>query len=53
MDELVGEDCFDSGLMVGIVGKVHEDGICTGVGILSRVNPREVLVLDEDWAMRR
>ena len=46
MNELVGENCFDYGLIVGIVGKVHEDGIGADAGIISRVNPREVLVLD-------
>ena len=37
---------FDFGIMVGVVGKVHEDGVGADVGILSRVNPREVLILD-------
>ena len=46
VDELVGENCFEYGRIVGVVWKVHEDGIGADVGILSRVNPREVLVLD-------
>ena len=46
VDELVEENCFHYGLVVGIVRKVHEDGICADVGVLSRVDPREVLVLD-------
>jgi hypothetical protein len=46
VDELVGEDSFDYGLMVGVVGEVHKDGIGDGVGVFSRVNLREVLVLD-------
>ena len=53
MGELVGEDCLDYGLVVGIVGEVHEDGVSADVGVICRVNPCEVLVLDEDWAMRR
>jgi hypothetical protein len=50
--ELVGENCSDYGLMVGVVGEVHEDGIGANVGVFSRVDPCEVLILDEDWAMR-
>ena len=46
MDELVDENSFYYGLMVGVVGKVHEDGIGADVEVLSRVDPREVLVLD-------
>ena len=44
--KLVGEDCLDYGLMVGVVGNVHDDCIRVDVGVFSRVNPREVLVLD-------
>jgi hypothetical protein len=51
--ELVGEDCSDYSLMVGVMGEVHEDGISADVGVLCRVNPCELLVLDEYWAMRR
>ena len=51
--ELVGENCSDYGLVVCVVGEVHEDGIGVDVGVFGRVNPCEVLVLDEDWAMRR
>ena len=39
MGELVGEDCSDYGLMVGVVGEVHKDGVCADVGVCSRVNP--------------
>ena len=46
MGELVCEDCLDYGLMVGVVEKVHENCIGADVGVCSRVNPREVLVLD-------
>ena len=46
VDELVGDHCFDYVLMIGVVGKVHEDGVGVGVGILGRMTPREVLVLD-------
>ena len=53
MDERVGENCFDYGLMVGVVGEVHEDGIGVDVGVFSRVNSCDVLVLDEERVMRR
>ena len=43
MEELVGEDCSDYGLVVGIMGEVHEDGVVADVGVLCRVNPCEVL----------
>ena len=48
MGELVGENCSDYGLMVGVLGKVHEYGIGADVGVFSRVSPCEVLVLDEN-----
>ena len=51
--ELVVENCSDYGLMACVVGKVHEDGISDDVGVSSRVDLCEVLVLDEDRAMRR
>ena len=53
MGELVGEDCSNCSLMVGIVGDVHEDGVNADVGVLCRMDPCEVLVLDEDWVVRR
>ena len=53
MSELVGEDCSDYGLVDGIVREVHEEGVGAEVGVLCQVNPCEVLVLDEDGAMRR
>ena len=30
--ELVGEDCSDDGLVVGIMGEVHEDGVGDDIG---------------------
>jgi hypothetical protein len=33
--------------VVGIVGEVHEDGVSEDVGVLGRMDPYEVLVLDE------
>ncbi len=51
--EPVGEDILDCGLVVGLMKKVHEDGVGDDVQVLRRVNSREVLVLDEDGAMRR
>ena len=53
MGELVVENCSDYGLMVGVVGEVHEDGIGVDVGVFSRVEPCEAPVLDEQWAVRR
>ena len=53
MGELVDEDCSDYGLVVAIMREVHEDGVRADVGGLCRVNPCEVLVLDEDWVVRR
>jgi hypothetical protein len=38
--ELVGEDCLDYGLMVGVMGEVHENCIGADVGVFGRVNPR-------------
>jgi hypothetical protein len=46
--ELVGEDYSDYGIVIGIVREVHEDGVGADVGVLCRVSPCEVLVLDED-----
>jgi hypothetical protein len=37
--ELVGEDCSDYALVVGIMREVHEDGVGTDVGVLCRVDP--------------
>ncbi len=51
--ELVGEDSSDYGLVVDLMRKVHEDGVDVDVRVLRQVNSREVLVLDEDGAMRR
>ena len=51
--ELVGEDCSDHDLVVGVTRKVQEDDVVVDVGVFCRVNPREVFVLDEDWAMCR
>ncbi len=34
VDELVGENCLYYCLMVGVVWKVHEDGIGADIGIL-------------------
>ena len=53
MDELVGDDREDRGLVVYVVGEVHVDRVCVDFGILGRVDTREVLVLQEDWAVCR
>ena len=53
MGEMVGEDRSDYGRVVVIMREVHEDGVRAYVGVICRVNPCEVLVLDEVWAMRR
>ncbi len=53
MGELVGEDSSDYGHAVDLGRKVHEHGVGADVCVLRRVNSREVLVLDEDMAMRR
>jgi hypothetical protein len=51
--ELVGEDSSYDGLVVDLVWHVHEEGVGADVRVLCRVNSREVLILDEDRAMRR
>ena len=33
--------------------EVHEGGVGADVGVLCRMDPCEVLVLDEDWVLRR
>jgi hypothetical protein len=32
--------------------EIHEDGVSADVGVLCRMDPCEVLVLDEDWDVR-
>ena len=44
--ELVGEDRLDYGLIVGVVGKVHENYVGADVEVFRRVESREVLILD-------
>ena len=50
---MIVEDCSDSGLVVNMVREVHVDCVGADVGVFGRVDPYEVLVLDEDWAVRR
>ena len=53
MGEMVGEDREDRGLVVDVVREVHVDRVGSDVGVLGRVNTREVLVLEEDRAVCR
>jgi hypothetical protein len=53
MGEMTREDCSDCSLVVGIVRDVHKDGVSADVGVLRRMNPCEVLVLDKYWAVCR
>ena len=46
VDELVGEDRLDYGLVISVIGEVRENCVGVDVGILSRVDSREVLILD-------
>ena len=39
--------------MVNVTREVHVDFVGADVGVLGRVDTREVLVLDEDWAVCR
>jgi hypothetical protein len=52
--EVVIEDCSDSGIVVDMVREVHVDCVGVDVGwVFDRVDPCEIPVLDEVWAMRR
>ena len=53
MDELVGEDRKDGGLVAYVVREVHVDRVLADVWVLGRVYSRKVLVLDEYRAMCR
>jgi hypothetical protein len=45
---LLSDDRPDDGLVVCLVREVHEDGVGTDVGVLGRVDSREVLVFDKN-----
>ena len=51
--KLVCEDRSNRSLVVDIARQVHEDGVGSDIGILGRMNPREILFLDEDFATCR
>jgi len=51
--ELVLENCTNNGLVVDIMREVHVDCVGVDVGVFGGLDPCEVLVLDEDWAMCR
>ncbi len=53
MGKLVGEDRKDGGFVVYVMREVHVDRVRADFWVLGRVYSREVLVLDEYWAMRR
>ena len=53
VDELVLKHCSNIGLVVDIVREVHVDCIGADVGVFGGVDPCEVLILDEEWAVRR
>ena len=53
MGELVLEHSSNSGLVADIVGEVHVDCVGADVVVFDGVDPCEILVLDEDWAVRR
>jgi hypothetical protein len=50
--ELLGEDCFDCAFVICVMGEVEEDRVGASSGVLARVNPREVLVFNEDRVVR-
>ena len=49
----VCEECSDDELVVNVVREVHEDGVGADVGVLGRVDTRELLVLEEDRVVCR
>jgi hypothetical protein len=53
LDELVGEDREDRSLVGDVVREVYVDLVGAYVGIIGRVCAREVLVLEEEWAVCR
>ncbi len=44
--ELLGEDRLEYDHMIGVVGEVHKNYVGADVGVFSRVDSREVLILD-------
>ena len=53
MGELAIEDFSNSDIMVDMMREVHADCVVVDVGVFGGVDPCEVMVLDEDWAVRR
>ncbi len=51
--ELLGEDGLDVGLVVLVMGKIESGGVCADVMVFGRVGSCEVLVFNEDGAVRR
>ena len=51
--KLIGEDHEDGGLVIYVVGEVHENRVCADVWVFGRVYSCEVWVLDEYRAMCR
>ncbi len=53
VSKLGHEDHSDESRMVNIPRKVHVDFVGADIGVFGGVDPCEVLVLDEGWAVRR
>jgi hypothetical protein len=50
--ELIGENGHDCAFVIHAMGEAEEEEIGARVGVLGRVDPREVLVLNDHRAVR-
>ena len=52
MSKLSCEDGSNCSLVIGVMKELHEECVGADTGVLCRVDPYKVMVVDEEWAVR-